>query len=84
MRPLAMDFRTMYGRKYRGPISCSGPAILVNLVTDSEAMTRHLYLPKAKWYYFDTGKVAEGGAIDAIAPLDRITALRSAPVPLSR
>jgi len=49
-----------------------GPAILVNPVTEPGATSRHLYLPQAKWYDFCTGKVAEGGAIDTVAPLDRM------------
>ena len=72
MRPLAMDFRTDVRAQNIGDQFMFGPAILVNPVTEPGATTRHLYLPKAKWYDFWTGKVAEGGAIDAIAPLDRI------------
>jgi len=36
-------------------------------------VTRHLYLPKAKWYDFWNGSALPGGrAIDAAAPLERI------------
>jgi len=45
----------------------------VNPVTEQDAVTRHLYLPKAKWYDFWVGSALDGGkAIDATAPLDRI------------
>jgi alpha-D-xyloside xylohydrolase len=73
MRPLVMDFRTDVRAQNIGDQFMYGPAILVNPVTEAAATTRHLYLPKAKWYDFWTGNVTEGGrAIDAAAPLDRL------------
>ena len=72
MRPLAMDFRTDVRAQNIGDQFMYGPAILVNPVTEPGATTRHLYLPKAKWYDFWTGRATEGGAIDAAAPLERM------------
>jgi alpha-D-xyloside xylohydrolase len=72
MRPLAMDFRTDVRAQNIGDQFMFGPAILVNPVTEPGATTRHLYLPKAKWYDFWTGRVAESGAIDAVAPIERM------------
>jgi alpha-D-xyloside xylohydrolase len=72
MRPLAMDFRTDVRAQNIGDQFMYGPAILVNPVTEPGATSRHLYLPKAKWFDFWTGKVPESGAIDAAAPLERM------------
>ena len=72
MRPLAMDFRTDVRAQNIGDQFFFGPAILVNPVTEPGATTRHLYLPKAKWFDFWTGRTTEGGAIDAAAPLERM------------
>jgi alpha-D-xyloside xylohydrolase len=72
MRPLAMDFRTDVRAQNIGDQFMYGPAILVNPVTEPGATTRHLYLPKAKWYDFWTGRATEGGAVDAAAPLERM------------
>src|SRR5262249_53595052 len=66
MRPLVMDFRSDVHAQNIGDQFLFGPAILVNPVTEPGATTRHLYLPKAQWYDFWSGKVAEGGrAVDA-------------------
>jgi alpha-D-xyloside xylohydrolase len=71
MRPLVMDFRTDIRAQNVGDQYLFGPAILVNPVTEPEATTRHLYLPKAKWYDFWTGATLEGGrAIDATTSLE--------------
>ena len=73
MRPLAMDFRTDVRAQNVGDQFLYGPALLVNPVTEQGATSRHLYLPKAKWYDFWTAHALEGGvAMDAAAPLDRI------------
>jgi alpha-D-xyloside xylohydrolase len=73
MRPLVMDFRTDVRAQNIGDQFLFGPSILVNPVTEPDATTRHLYLPKAQWYDFWTGKVLDGGrAIDAPVTLDRI------------
>jgi alpha-D-xyloside xylohydrolase len=72
MRPLVMDFRDDRRVLNIGDQFLYGPAILVNPVTEPGATTRHLYLPKTKWYDFWTGESQEGGrAIDAPAPIDR-------------
>jgi len=73
MRALAMDFRTDERAIYIGDQFLFGPAIMVNPVTEPDATSRRLYLPKTRWYDFWTGSATEGGkAIDAAAPLDRI------------
>ena len=73
MRALAMDFHADERAINIGDQFLFGPAILVNPVTEPDAVTRHLYLPKTRWYDFWTGSTTEGGkAIDAAAPLDRI------------
>jgi alpha-D-xyloside xylohydrolase len=73
MRPLVMDFREDVRAQNVGDEFLFGPALLVAPVTEPEATTRHLYLPKTKWYDFRTGSPVEGGrAIDAPAPLDTI------------
>ena len=73
MRALVMDFRTDVRARNIGDQYLFGPSILVNPVTEPDAVTRHLYLPKAQWYDFWTGKAMEGGkVIDAPAPLERI------------
>ena len=73
MRPLAMDFRSDTWALNIGDQFLFGPAILVNPVVEPGATTRHLYLPKAKWYDFWTGHAIDGGkTIDAPAPLARL------------
>ena len=73
MRPLVMDFRADVRAQNIGDQFLFGPAILVNPVTEPGAVTRHLYLPRTKWYDFWTGHAVEGGrSIDAPATLDRL------------
>jgi len=73
MRPLVMDFRSDVRAQNIGDQFLFGPAILVNPVTEPGATTRHLYLPKTRWYDFWTGKAQEGGkSVDAAATLDRM------------
>jgi alpha-D-xyloside xylohydrolase len=73
MRPLVMDYRDDVRAQNIGDEFLFGPSILVAPVTEPEATTRHMYLPKAKWYDFWTGASVEGGkAIDDDAPLDRM------------
>jgi alpha-D-xyloside xylohydrolase len=73
MRALAMDFRTDVRAQNIGDEYMFGPAILVAPVTEPGATVRHLYLPKAKWYDFWTGKAVDGGAaIDTAAPIERM------------
>lgn len=73
MRPLVMDFRTDIRAQNIGDQFMYGPALLVNPVTEPGATTRHLYLPKAKWYDFWTGAASDGGrSIDSPAPLDKL------------
>jgi alpha-D-xyloside xylohydrolase len=73
MRPLVMDFRTDVTAQNIGDQFLYGPSILVNPVTEAGATSRHLYLPKAEWFDFWTGKKASGGRwVDAEAGLDRM------------
>ena len=73
MRPLVMDFRTDVRAQNIGDQFLFGPAILVNPVTEPDAATRHLYLPKAQWYDFWSGKTVEGAkSIDAPVTIERI------------
>ncbi len=73
MRPLVMDFREDPRTLNISDQFMFGPAILVNPVTEPGATTRHLYLPKTRWYDFWTGSALDGGkAVDAPAGLDRI------------
>ena len=73
MRPLAMDFREDRRALETGDEFLFGPAILVNPVTEPGATTRRVYLPRANWVDFWTGRAEAGGrSIDAAAPLDRI------------
>src|SRR5690242_9168784 len=48
MRPLVMDFRSNERARNIGDQFLFGPAILVHPVTEPQANTRHLYLPKAR------------------------------------
>jgi alpha-D-xyloside xylohydrolase len=73
MRPLVMEFRNDARARDIGDQFLFGPAILVSPVTEPDAATRHLYLPKTRWYDFWTGRAMEGGkSIDAPVTLDRI------------
>jgi alpha-D-xyloside xylohydrolase len=73
MRPLVADFRTDVRAQNIGDQFMYGPALLVNPVTEQGATSRHVYLPKAKWYDFWTGHAIDGGVtLNADAPLLRI------------
>jgi alpha-D-xyloside xylohydrolase len=73
MRPLVMDFRNDVRAQNIGDQFMFGPDILVNPVSEEGAVTRHLYLPPAKWYDFWNGQQYGGPAeLDAPAPLSRI------------
>jgi len=73
MRALVMDFRDDPRVWNIGDQFLFGPSLLINPVTEPSATSRHLYLPKAKWYNFWTGEELDGGrAIDTPAPLHEI------------
>jgi len=73
MRALVMDFRDDPRVWNIGDQYLFGPSLLVNPVAEPGAISRHLYLPKAKWYNFWTGEALEGGrAIDTAAPISEI------------
>jgi alpha-D-xyloside xylohydrolase len=73
MRALAMDFRTDPRALNVGDQFMFGPALLVSPVTEPGADTRRIYLPKASWYDFWTGRTQDGAKmIDASAPLDHM------------
>jgi alpha-D-xyloside xylohydrolase len=68
-----MDYREDTRAQNIGDEFFFGPSILVAPVTEQEATTRHLYLPKGRWYDFWSDAAIDGGkAIDAPAPIDRI------------
>jgi alpha-D-xyloside xylohydrolase len=69
MRALVMDFRNDPRVWNIGDQFLFGPSLLVNPVTEPGATSRHLYLPKTKWYNFWTGEALDGGrAVDVPAP----------------
>jgi len=71
MRALVMDFRDDPRFWNIGDQFLFGPSLLVNPVTEPGATSRHLYLPKTKWYNFWTGEPLDGGrAVDVPAPLE--------------
>jgi len=71
MRALVMDFRDDPRVWNIGDQFLFGPSLLVNPVTEPGATSRHLYLPKTKWYNFWTGEPLDGGrAVDVPAPLE--------------
>ena len=71
MRALVMDFREDPRVWNIGDQFLFGPSLLVNPVTEPGATSRHLYLPKGKWYNFWNGESVEGGrATEVAAPLD--------------
>jgi alpha-D-xyloside xylohydrolase len=73
MRALAMDFRSDTRALNTGDEFLFGPAILVSPVTEAGVTSRRVYLPKAQWYDFWTGRRVDGSTvIDAAAPLDRM------------
>jgi len=73
MRALVMDFRDDPRVWNIGDQFLFGPSLLVNPVTEPGATTRHLYIPKGRWYDFWTGESVEGGhAMDAPAPLEQM------------
>jgi alpha-D-xyloside xylohydrolase len=73
MRSLAFDFRTDASVYAIPDQYMYGPAFLVNPVTTAGAAMRKLYLPRAAWYDFWTGKRLKGGrTIDAPAPIARL------------
>jgi alpha-D-xyloside xylohydrolase len=73
MRPLVMDYRSDPAVVNIGDEFLFGPSILVAPVTEAGATTRHLYLPKGKWFEFWSGKSIDGSrSIDQLAPLERM------------
>jgi alpha-D-xyloside xylohydrolase len=73
MRALAMDFRSDPRALDVGDQFMFGPALLVSPVTEPAADTRRMYLPRASWYDFWTGRKQDGAKMmDAFSPLERI------------
>ena len=74
MRALVMDFGDDKKARAIGDQFMFGPALLVNPVTEYQARSREVYLPKAAgWYDFWTGaRLAGGKTIDAPAPYDAL------------
>jgi len=73
MRGLIMDFRTDEHSATISDQFMFGPAFLVNPVTDPGVDSRRVYLPKAKWHDFWSGRSVEGSRmVDASAPIDKL------------
>jgi len=73
MRPLVMDFPADTIAREVADEYLFGPALLVNPVTEYRARSRPVYLPRAIWYDFWTGRRLTGGrTVEAGAPYDRI------------
>lgn len=73
MRPLVMDFPVDTIARDVADQYLFGPALLVNPVTEYRARSRPVYLPRAAWYDFWTGRRLAGGrTVEAAAPYDRI------------
>jgi len=75
MRPLVMDFRTDEAVWDVWDQYLFGPALMINPVTDYQARSRSVYLPRTPggWYDFWTGEAeAAGQTLDAPAPYDSI------------
>jgi alpha-D-xyloside xylohydrolase len=75
MRALVMDFPTDTNVFNIGDEYMFGPALLINPVTEYQARSRPVYLPRTTggWYDAWTGKFFEAGqAIQAPAPFDAI------------
>ena len=73
MRPLVMDWREDLEAQNTGDEYLFGPAILVSPVTTQGVTSRRVYLPRATWYDFWTGKKIEGGKyVDAEAPIEKL------------
>lgn len=71
MRNLAFDFADDKTIQNIPDQYMFGPAFLVNPITDPGLTSRNVYLPKATWYDFWTGKKLEGGqSINASAPIE--------------
>lgn len=73
-RPLVMDWRTDPKTWNIGDQFMFGPALMVAPVIQQGALSRSVYLPKARlWYDFWTGDPIQGARqIQAAAPLDRL------------
>jgi len=74
MRPLAMDFRADEKALGIGDEYLFGPSLLVAPVTEAEATSKSVYLPRgASWVNFWTGeKFAGGSTVSVSAPVDQI------------
>ncbi len=74
MRALTMDFPADRQALDIADEFMFGPALLVNPVTQAEAVTRRVYFPGGtNWYDFWSGALVKGGqSANAAAPLDTI------------
>jgi alpha-D-xyloside xylohydrolase len=74
LRPLMMDFMNDTNALDVGDQFLFGPGILVSPVTQSNAITRSVYLPgRGDWHDFWTGKRMAGGQrIEAAAPIETL------------
>jgi alpha-D-xyloside xylohydrolase len=74
MRPLIMDFPWDPNVREIGDQFMFGPALLVNPVTDYQARSRSVYLPRLQgWFDFWTGAALRAGQrMEASAPYDSL------------
>ena len=72
MRPLVMDYPDDLAARDLTDEYLFGPGLLVAPITDYQARNRQVYLPKAPWYDFWTGRSVGSGIQNADAPLDSI------------
>ncbi len=71
LRPVVMVEQDEVSNRYRENEFTFGDKILVCPVTDPGAVTKHVYLPKGKWYNYWTHELLEGGQeLTVNAPLD--------------
>jgi alpha-D-xyloside xylohydrolase len=70
MRPLAMDYPDDARARDLTDQFMFGKSLMVSPVTQYQARSREVYLPKGRWYDFWTGKVATSG--ETPAPYDAI------------
>ena len=71
LRPVLMHEQDVYKNHFRQDEFTYGDKILICPVLAPDQETRHVYLPKGKWYYFWTNEMIDGGQeIEVTTPLD--------------
>jgi len=71
LRPVLMHEQDVYKNHFRQDEFTYGDKILICPVLAPDQETRHVYLPKGKWYYFWTNEMVDGGQeVEVTTPLD--------------